>query len=253
MRLPTYTHVKERTLRNIARLLSVFADLPFVFRKHVIPEPRLVSHTKWADYLAGQFNKKGMKVLEIGSRNVTGANLRHRFSNAAYVGFDFYPGENVDVVGDAHQLSSYFSDGEKFDLIFSAAVFEHLYMPWVAAEEIARMLNVGGFVFIESHFSYHSHERPWNFFQFSDMGLRVLFNSGLGFELVDKGLSNPMGGHFSSRADRHLRYRAIPELYCHSEILCKKVSEAPGFDWKKLTVDEVVDGTRYPLPANLIE
>ena len=57
---------------------------------------------------------------------------------ASYVGFDFYPGENVDVVGDAHKLSSYFGHDEKFDLIFSSAVFEHLHMPWIVAQEIQK-------------------------------------------------------------------------------------------------------------------
>jgi predicted SAM-dependent methyltransferase len=100
-------------------------------------------------------------VLELGSRNVTGSNLRNRFSNTDYVGFDFYAGENVDIVGDAHKLSSYFANKEKFDLIFSSAVFEHLYMPWVAAVEIQKLLKVGGYVFIETHFSFS--EPFWKF------------------------------------------------------------------------------------------
>ncbi|MCH4093166.1 MAG: class I SAM-dependent methyltransferase [Acetobacter peroxydans] len=100
-------------------------------------------------------------MLELGSRNVTGSNLRNRFSNTDYVGFDFYAGENVDIVGDAHKLSSYFANKEKFDLIFSSAVFEHLYMPWVAAVEIQKLLKVGGYVFIETHFSFS--EPFWKF------------------------------------------------------------------------------------------
>jgi hypothetical protein len=54
-------------------------------------------------------------------------------------------------------------------------------MPWLVAEEMAGMLNVGGFVFVETHFSYSSHERPWHFFQFSDMALRVMFPEARGF------------------------------------------------------------------------
>jgi hypothetical protein len=71
--------------------------------------------------------------------------------------------------GDAHKLTTYFKEQEKFDLIFSSAVFEHLYMPWVAAMEIEKMLKAGGYVLIEAHFSFASHERPWNFFQFSQI------------------------------------------------------------------------------------
>lgn len=164
--------VIKSTALALARVYGFCSTLPFQFRKNRISPPENVSHSDWVDFLSTTFNKNGIRILELGSRNVTGANLRSRFSNADYIGLDFYAGENVDVVGDAHKLSSYFKKEEKFDLIFSSVVFEHLHMPWIAAMEIQKMLNVGGFVFIETHFSFSSHERPWHFFQFSDMGLR---------------------------------------------------------------------------------
>jgi hypothetical protein len=234
--------------RAAKRGFGLVATLPFRRKKHEIPPPTNVSHSHWADFLSKTFNERGVRVLEIGSRNVTGDNHRARFSRADYLGFDFYPGENVDVVGDAHRLSSYFEGQERFDLIFSSAVFEHLHMPWVAVIEIQKMLKAGGFVFIETHFSFSSHERPWNFFQFSDMGLRALFNDSLGFDLIDSGMSNPIAGYFAGAADGYLRYLPVIELYCHSEILCRKRSEVGDFEWSKVTLDEIVDGTRYPAP-----
>ena len=159
-----------------------------------------------------------------------------------------YPGQNVDVVGDAHGLSSYFGADEKFDLVISSAVFEHLYAPWLVAQEIHKVLKLGGHLFVETHFSYISHERPWNFFQFSDMGLRALFNKALGFEVLDCGMSNPMNGVFSDKAEPYLRGLSVGELYCHSEILCKKVGEPKDFDWKSAGIDDIVEGARYPAP-----
>ena len=173
--------------------------------------------------------------------------MRSRFSEAEYVGFDFYPGENVDVVGDAHRLSQYFAGQERFDLVYSSAVFEHLHMPWVVAVEIQKMLKVGGYVFVETHFSFSAHERPWHFFQFSDEGLRALFNKSLGFDLVDSGMSNPIAGFFTQAAEPYLKYTPVTELYCHSEILCRKQREVEGFEWNQLDLDSVVEGTRYPL------
>lgn len=205
-----------------------------------------MGHTKWAEFLSKNYNIEGARILEIGSRNVTGTTLRPIFSKAEYIGFDFYAGENVDVVGDAHTLSSYFKGQEKFDLIYSSAVFEHLHMPWVVATEIQKMLKLGGLVFVETHFSFSSHERPWHFFQFSDAGLRALFNDSLGFDVVDSGMSNPIVGYFSHKADKYLRYLPIGELYCHSEILCKKRCEVEDFQWGNSAMDGIVDGTRYP-------
>ena len=235
-------------IKNIVKIYGLFATLPFRFVGNKISIPENISHKNWVSYLSKQFNNPKFRILEIGSRNVTGLNLRNTFSNADYVGFDFYPGENVDIVGDAHKLSSYFSDQEKFDLIFSSSVFEHLYMPWVVAIEIQKLLKVGGYVFIETHFSFKSHERPWNFFQFSDMGLRALFNEALGFDLIESGMSNPISGYFAHNSDAYLKYRPVTELYCHSEIFCRKRCEIDGFDWSNLSIDSVVEGTRYPLP-----
>jgi hypothetical protein len=237
----------KQLIRYTARLIGFFATAPARVYKHKILQPENVSHATWVDYLSENFNKPGVRVLEIGSRVVTGANFRNKFDKADYIGFDFHDGENVDIVGDAHKLSSYFSKGEKFDLIFSSAVFEHLHMPWVVAEEINKMLRIGGCVFIETHFSFSSHERPWNFFQFSDMALRALFSDAMGYDLIDSGLSNPMFGFFGHSSDRYLRYGPIPELYCHSEILVKKVKDVQDFDWRTVDIDGIVEGSRYPL------
>ncbi len=214
-----------------------------------VPLSQRVSHLNWLKFLIEIGNKSGIRVLEIGSREVTGkSNAREGFSNAEYVGFDYYPGNNVDVTGDAHKLSSYFESGEKFDIIFSSACFEHFAMPWIVAEEIAKMLKIGGIVFIETHFSFSSHERPWHFFQFSDMALKVLFSGALGFECIEAGMSNPIVGRFSSLADEYLRNRPVTGLYCHSEYLGQKMKTVENFDWKNVDLSELVGNTKYPPP-----
>jgi len=199
-------------------------------------------------YLADCGNRKGIRILEIGSREVTGtSDARERFANAEYVGFDFYPGPNVDAVGGAHKLSHYFAD-QRFDIIYSCAVFEHFAMPWVVATEIAKLLKPGGIVFVETHFSYGSHERPWHFFQFSDMALRVLFSPALGFECIEAGASNPMVGRFSKLADNYLRYMPITGLYCHSEFLGRQIRDVDSFDWNTVNLSDAVGDTKYPAP-----
>lgn len=212
-----------------------------------VPVPKLVSHQTWRSYLYDVANRPGMRILEIGSREVTGPSVaRQEFSKAEYVGFDYYAGNNVDVVGDAHKLSTYFKSGEQFDLIYSSACFEHFAMPWVVANEITKLLKVGGLVFVETHFSFASHERPWNFFQFSDMALRVLFSQALGYECLDAGMSNPMVARFSSLADAHLKNTPVGGLYCHSEYLGRKTRDVHDFDWSHVELQHVVGETTYP-------
>jgi SAM-dependent methyltransferase len=203
----------------------------------------------WSTFLSQMEGKSGLRVLEIGSREVTGpSTMRKRFLNSEYVGFDYYPGKNVDVVGDVHRLSSYFAPGEKFDIIYTSACFEHFAMPWLVAIEIAKMLKVGGILFVATHFSFVTHERPWNFFQFSDMGLRVLFPSALGFECIEASMSEPIVGRFSALAHESLRYQPIRGLYCSSEYFGRKVREVESFVWNEVSVEEVVSGTTYPAP-----
>jgi SAM-dependent methyltransferase len=234
-------------IKNPFLYLKSRSDKRFLDKK--VHAPKMVSHSKWTDYIHKIGNKPGMRILEVGSREVTAqSDARAKFSEAEYIGFDYYDGHNVDVVGDAHKLSMYFKEDEKFDLIYSSACFEHFAMPWVVATEIAKLLKVGGIVFVETHFSYSSHERPWNFFQFSDMALKTLFSPALGFECIDSGMSNPMVGRFSSLADDYLKYRGITGLYCHSEFLGKKVKEVSNFSWETVDMDDLVGDTKYPKP-----
>lgn len=235
------------------RLFGFLATLPLRFYKQKISQPEIVKHEHWVDYLSENFNKPGFRVLEIGSREVVRSSLRNYFDQAHYVGFDFHPGDNVDLVGDVHKLSKYIGEDEKFDLIFSTAVFEHLHMPWVAASEMSKVLKVGGFIFVETHFSFNSHERPWHFFQFSDNALKSLFNRRMGFEVIDSGMSNPMIAYFSKKAAKYLSYLPIVEMYCHSEIYVRKIQDVEELSWDDVGIDDILEGTEYPLKTSLIK
>jgi SAM-dependent methyltransferase len=214
-----------------------------------VPMSKMFRHNNQWEKLFELGNKDGLRILEIGSREVTGKRkdiVRGHLSKATYVGFDFYSGDNVDIVGDAHKLSTYFKEDEKFDIIFTTACFEHFAMPWIVAAEIAKMLKVGGYLLIETHFTYSSHERPWHFFQYSDMALRVLFPPLLGFECIEAGMSNPLVARFSSLADKYLRNKPVSGLYCHVEYFGKKIKEAKNFKWEEVNLTDVVGETKYP-------
>jgi hypothetical protein len=216
-----------------------------------VPLAKIFRHDNQWDKLFELGNKEGMRILEIGSREVTGKRgefVRGHLFKATYVGFDFYSGDNVDVVGDVHKLSTYFSEDDKFDIIFTTACFEHFAMPWIVALEIKKMLKVEGYLMIETHFSYSSHERPWHFFQYSDMALKVLFSPALGFECINAGMSNPIVGRFSSLADEYLKNKPIAGLYCHVEYFGRKVKEVENFEWDKINLMDVVGETKYPEP-----
>lgn len=92
-------NILKSTYRTIVSLFS-FGDKYFIAKD--VPTPKLFGHTTWRNYLYEIGNKPNMRILEIDSREVTGSSVdREKFSQATYVGFDYYAGNNVDVVGDA--------------------------------------------------------------------------------------------------------------------------------------------------------
>jgi len=58
-----------------------------------------------------------------------------------WVGLDIKKRSGVSVVGDAHRLPF---KGGVLNAVYSRQVFEHLTQPWVAAEEVFRVLKPGG-------------------------------------------------------------------------------------------------------------
>jgi SAM-dependent methyltransferase len=161
--------------------MKVLNSLHRPFRTDANREPAKIEFDRW---VAKANERKGLRVLEIGSRNVTGNMQRYRFPDAVeYVGVDVLDGENVDVVGDIHALSKLVPHNH-FDVVFSAAVFEHLMFPWKAAMEVNRVLKTGGYVFTVTHPAWPEHEMPWDFWRFPKNAFKSLFNSVTGFEIM---------------------------------------------------------------------
>jgi len=130
-------------------------------------------------------------ILELGSRARSGISRRHLLKpHLNYVGIDILAGENVDVVGDAHQLSHHFAP-QTFDAIFNISVFEHLIMPWKVAIEMNKVLKIGGFAMIGTHQTWGLHDTPWDFWRFSDQAWRGIFNRYTGFDIITAQLGEP--------------------------------------------------------------
>jgi hypothetical protein len=183
-----------------------------------------------------------LKVLEIGSRNRSG-NIRRSLLGECveYVGMDIIQGENVDIVGDAHDLSSIFPPNS-FDAIFSMSVFEHLLMPWKVALELNKLLKPGGYAMITTHHTFPLHEMPWDFWRFSDQSWHSLFNSATGFRVIETAL----GERASIVA--HLLHPVTLELdkqpaFLGSSVLVEKVSET-SLTWD-VKLNDVIQ-TAYP-------
>jgi hypothetical protein len=129
----------------------------------------------------------GARVLDIGGRVRSQFDHSNQFTSAECVVLDILPGDNVDVVGDAHGMASLFPP-ESFDGIYSLSVFEHLLMPWAVAVQMNRILKPGGLGYVFTHQTLGIHDAPWDFWRFSDMSWEALFNAHTGFEILDRAM-----------------------------------------------------------------
>jgi SAM-dependent methyltransferase len=109
---------------------------------------------------------RGDRILELG------AGLDVHDSPNVVTTDAFVYGTQLDLVADAHRLP--FADGS-FDFVFSLAVFEHLHSPWIAAEEIARVLRPGGAAYTLCAFFQPLHGYPDHYFNATESGLARLF------------------------------------------------------------------------------
>lgn len=163
-------------------------------------------------------------VLEVGSRARSAITRRHRVpAHLDYVGLDILAGPNVDVVGDAHELSRLMG-GRKFVAIFSTSVFEHLLMPWKVALEMNKVLEPGGIIYTSTHHTWPLHEEPWDFWRFSKTTWQALFNPATGFEILEAVTGEPARIH-PCRTSPVTRDMPASPAYLGSASIVRKVAE----------------------------
>jgi SAM-dependent methyltransferase len=133
---------------------------------------------------------KNLKILDIGGRDRSKVD-RSKFygSNHDVSVIDIIDGDNVDIVGDAHSLSSYFPVNT-FDVLVSTSVFEHLHSPWKAAVEMNKILKMGGIALVQTHQTLGMHDIPWDFWRFSDQAWKAIFNSKTGYEILKTNMTH---------------------------------------------------------------
>jgi 2-polyprenyl-3-methyl-5-hydroxy-6-metoxy-1,4-benzoquinol methylase len=129
------------------------------------------------------------KVLAIGLRTDDPdglAQVMSRFGDREVVTLDIHPGLGVDVVGDAHQLSTLF-EPETFAVVYSNSVLEHVSHPWVIALETSRVLIPGGVAVNWVPWTWPTHAQPNDFWRMSPQGLELLYGPELGYEILESG------------------------------------------------------------------
>lgn len=133
-------------------------------------------HTS-AAFLATRFFQTYVKpehksILDVGSYNVNGTLRDYAPAHMNYLGIDREQGPGVDIVlEDAYQYP--FNDNT-FDFVVSSSCFEHDDFFWLTFLECSRVVNPGGFIYINapSNGQYHCYPRDsWRFYPDSGIAL----------------------------------------------------------------------------------
>jgi SAM-dependent methyltransferase len=118
----------------------------------------------------------GSLVLDAGAGH---APYKELFRHAQYESADFRQ------VGDKkYAATTYVCDlkripveDHRFDFIVFNQVMEHLPEPQLALAELYRVLKAGGKMIYTGPLFYEEHEQPYDFYRYTQFGLRYLFNS----------------------------------------------------------------------------
>jgi hypothetical protein len=204
--------------------------------------PRAESSPLASEFRALCRRVEAPRVLELGARQSTpGRPTMHRDwvpHAAEFVGTDLQEGADVDVVADAHTLSSTVGT-ESFDAIISCSTFEHIKYPILAAHELMKTLKVGGLLYVQTHQTFALHGYPSDYCRFSREALAALFPAAMGFRVIATDYEFPARIYSRRVADQHLHTAWLNAL-----LLGRKVERTPGeFVYELAELDA---GTRDP-------
>ena len=122
-----------------------------------------------------------VKVVEVGSRDVSGSLRSVCPAQFKYTGLDFVAGEGVDVV--LENPYSFPLAAESADIVVSSSCFEHSEMFWLLFLECLRVLKPHGLLYLNAPSNGIFHRYPvdcWRFYPDSGKALLAWANhSGL--------------------------------------------------------------------------
>ncbi len=155
----------------------------------------------------------GREVLDAGSGHLSEQHQRDEIlaTGATLVTCDLNPGPGVDIVADVSDMPF---ESDRFDIVLCTQVLEHVKKPGSVVAEIFWVVQPGGIAIFTAPQSSPLQNLPWNFFNYTNLGLRLLLEEA-GF-LVE--MEKPQGGYFALlAADLHwsvkeVRRRSMPQV-----------------------------------------
>lgn len=125
---------------------------------------------------AGAATPAGGRVLDAGAGD---GPYRQQFAHAEYEAADFeaVPGKKYGGNHYVCDLAAIPVEDDSYDTILFSQVLEHIPEPLAVLNELHRVLRPGGQIFASAPLFYEEHEQPFDFFRYTQFGLRRLFET----------------------------------------------------------------------------
>ena len=113
--------------------------------------------------------------MVIGGGNIgTGLQELYQDISLDLISTDIYPSNKINFISDCHNIPV---KNESVDGVIIQAVLEHVINPNKVISEVYRVLKKDGIILAETPFMQSSHEEPYDFNRYTELGHRWLFKS----------------------------------------------------------------------------
>lgn len=130
-------------------------------------------------------SQKSGKLLDLGAGPQQFKELTSSFSTTA-VDKDPYPG--INVVADITRPLPF--EDESFDVVLLSHTLEHISEPQKLLDECRRVLVGGGLILIAVPFMVLEHQGPYDFYRYTQHGLKYLLRNFEDIHIEQLGTSN---------------------------------------------------------------
>lgn len=136
-------------------------------------------------------------ILDIGSGR------KRRYENlctnkSMYKTLDTDPRGEPDIIASAEKIPL---PAESVDGVLCTQVLEHLPHPWIAIQEMHRILRPGGYCVVTVPQLNELHEQPHDYYRYTNYGLSILFeDAGFVVEHMDQ-----RGSYYATKAQNEIR------------------------------------------------
>jgi SAM-dependent methyltransferase len=143
----------------------------------VYSKPERRQRLRLQKHFANTLRKLGVTSGRVGELGGPFNSFARMMPTFEFQYLSLYPvaGRSDVLVADITQCD--YLEPEQFDVIFSVSVLEHVAKPWLAAEQMVRLLKPGGIMFHSAPFSYFYHGAPADFWRYTPDAMRLLFSA----------------------------------------------------------------------------